>query len=65
MTGEITLVEPVGSVTYVDVKLGSVTVKVSTNPEDDFQDNETVSVVFQPNRLLFFDLDSGLRVFPE
>jgi multiple sugar transport system ATP-binding protein len=65
MSGEITLVEPVGSVTYVDVKIGSVTIKASTNPEDDFQDNESVSVVFQPNRVLFFDTDSGLRVFPK
>jgi multiple sugar transport system ATP-binding protein len=65
MSGEITLVEPVGSVTYVDVKLGSVTVKASTNPEDDYQDNEPVSVVFQPNRLLFFDTETGLRIFPD
>jgi multiple sugar transport system ATP-binding protein len=64
LRGEITLVEPVGSVTYVDVKIGSTVLKASTDPEDDFQDAEVVSVDFQPNRILLFDADSGQRVLP-
>lgn len=65
MTGTITLVEPVGAVTYVDVRVGSTVIKASTDPEDDFQDGETVSVEFQSNRLLLFAQDSGLRIHPE
>jgi multiple sugar transport system ATP-binding protein len=65
MRGQITLVEPVGAVTYVDVRLGATVIKVSTNPEDDFQDAETVSVEFQLNHILLFAADSGLRIHPE
>jgi ABC-type sugar transport system ATPase subunit len=65
MNGTITLVEPVGAVTYVDVRLGATVIKVSTNPEDDFQDGESVAVEFQPNRILLFAADSGLRIHPE
>jgi hypothetical protein len=48
----------------VDVKIGSTVLKASTDPEDDFQDAEVVSVDFQPNRILLFDADSGQRVLP-
>jgi len=65
MRGEITLVEPVGAVTYVDVKLGSTVIKVSTNPEEDFQDGESVSVEFPGNRILLFDGGTGLRIHPQ
>jgi multiple sugar transport system ATP-binding protein len=65
MRGQITLVEPVGAVTYVDVRLGATVIKVSTDPEDDFQDGESVSVEFQPNHVLLFAAESGLRIHPE
>lgn len=64
LRGVITLVEPVGSITYVDVKVGSTIIKVSTNPEEDFQDNESVSVEFPAGRILFFAADTGLRIYP-
>ncbi len=64
MQGTITLVEPVGAVTYVDVRIGSANFKASTNPEFDFQDNEIVSIDFQPEKMLFFDATSGLRIYP-
>jgi multiple sugar transport system ATP-binding protein len=65
MAGQITLVEPVGAVTYVDVRLGSTILKVSTDPEDDFQDGESVLVGFQPNHILLFAAESGLRIYPK
>ncbi|MGE3796621.1 MAG: TOBE domain-containing protein, partial [Thermomicrobiales bacterium] len=60
--GKITLVEPVGATTYVDVELGATMIKVSTDPVDDFQDGENVTVDFQRQRMLFFDPESGERV---
>ncbi len=60
--GTITLVEPVGAVTYIDVKLGASTIKASTDPADDFDTGETVSVDFIRPRMLFFDPESGERL---
>ncbi|MBX3071032.1 MAG: ABC transporter ATP-binding protein [Thermomicrobiales bacterium] len=60
--GAITLVEPVGAVTYVDVSLGTSHLKTSTDPALDFQPGETVSVDFTPGRTLYFDPESGERV---
>ncbi len=60
--GAITLVEPVGAVTYVDVELGETTIKASTDPAEDFQDGEIVCVDFQRNRMLYFDPESGERL---
>ncbi len=63
MKGTVTLVEPVGAVTYVNIDLTpELSLKVSTDPADDFRDGETASVSFVPNRILFFDTDSGERV---
>lgn len=61
-TGAITLVEPVGAMTYVDVELGATMLKASTDPSDDFQDGEAVIVDFQRQRMLYFDPDSGERL---
>jgi multiple sugar transport system ATP-binding protein len=61
LAGNITLVEPVGSVTYVDIGIGGLTIKVSTDPADEFQVGERVEVEFNPRRVLFFDSD-GERV---
>ncbi len=62
MTGKIVLVEPVGSVTYVDVEIGSLTLKASTDPADEFKDDEIVSVDFNPRRILLFDSTTGGRL---
>ena len=60
--GTITLVEPVGAMTYVDIELGASTIKASTDPADDFQDGESVMVDFHRHRMHFFDPDSGDRL---
>jgi len=60
--GTIVLVEPVGSVTYVDVRVGATLIKVSTDPADDFQANERVLVDVHAPRVLLFDTTSGERV---
>jgi len=62
MTGTVALVEPVGSVTYVDVKLGATLLKASTDPGDDFQAGEPVVVDFHTPRVLFFETGSGERL---
>jgi ABC-type sugar transport system ATPase subunit len=62
VTGTVELVEPVGSVTYVDVRVGATLLKASTDPADDFQDGEPVLVDFVAPRVLFFDTATGDRV---
>jgi len=59
--GTVTLVEPVGAVTYVDVQVGSTLFKVSTDPADNFLVGERVGMDFVPNRVLFFDTETGAR----
>lgn len=60
--GAVVLVEPVGSVTYVDVRVGDVVLKASTDPNDDFRDGEPVGVAFAAGSVLFFDGESGIRL---
>jgi multiple sugar transport system ATP-binding protein len=62
MTGRVVLVEPVGAVTYVDVEIGAVTLKASTDPADELSAGETVAVEFNPRRVLFFDTAAGHRL---
>jgi multiple sugar transport system ATP-binding protein len=65
MRGVVSLVEPVGAVTYVNIDLApGMSFKVSTDPADEFQDGEQALVAFVPNRVLFFDTESGERVRP-
>jgi ABC-type sugar transport system ATPase subunit len=62
MRGTVTLVEPVGSVTYVDVQIGSLLIKASTDPADDFHAGEPVAIDFHAPRVLFFDTATGERI---
>jgi multiple sugar transport system ATP-binding protein len=65
MQGTISLVEPVGAVTYVNVDLAAgVSLKVSTDPADEFRDGERASVAFVPKRVLYFETETGERVRP-
>jgi multiple sugar transport system ATP-binding protein len=64
MSGAVVLVEPVGAVTYVDVRVGGFVLKASTDPADDFEDGETVSIDFDPRRSLVFSSSSGERLRP-
>ncbi|CAN5819440.1 sn-glycerol-3-phosphate ABC transporter ATP-binding protein UgpC [soil metagenome] len=61
-TGTITLVEPVGAVTYVDVRTGSSTIKVSTDPAENYDDSEQVHIDFVRPRMLYFDTLTGNRL---
>jgi hypothetical protein len=56
------LVEPAGAVTYVDVKVGSISFKVSTDPADNFLAGEQVGIDFVANRVLFFETVTGERL---
>jgi multiple sugar transport system ATP-binding protein len=60
--GTVTLVEPVGAVTYVDVTVGPIVLKVSTDPADNFLTGERVGMDFVPNRVLFFNTETGERL---
>ncbi len=60
--GTVTLVEPVGAVTYVDVTVRSTVLKVSTDPADNFLTGERLGLDFVPNRVLFFDTETGERL---
>ena len=58
----ISLVEPVGPTTFVDLDVGGVTFKASTDPETNFQAGEKVSVGINPRRVYFFDPQTGNRL---
>ena len=58
----ISLVEPVGPTTFVDLEVGGGTFKASTDPEIDFQAGEKVSVGINPRRVYFFDPHTGNRL---
>ncbi len=62
MRGEVFLVEPVGPVSYVDVKIGEFVVKAVCEPDDAPQIGETVTLNFLAERARLFDPDSEQRL---
>ncbi|MDQ3467988.1 MAG: TOBE domain-containing protein [Chloroflexota bacterium] len=58
----VSLVEPVGAVTYIDLEFGETTFKASTDPEAAYQAEEKLTVRLNPRQLYFFDTASGERV---
>jgi multiple sugar transport system ATP-binding protein len=59
---EISLVEPVGAVTYVDLDVAGLMVKASTDPAAGFDVGEAVGVNFPAGRVYLFDRPSGERI---
>jgi multiple sugar transport system ATP-binding protein len=62
VVANISLVEPVGSTTFVDLEIEAATFKASTDPELNFRPSEKVSVGLNPKRVYFFEPDTGERV---
>ncbi|MEZ5667350.1 MAG: ABC transporter ATP-binding protein [Alphaproteobacteria bacterium] len=60
--GEVFLVEPVGPVSYVDVKIGAFAVKATCAPDAAPRIGETVALAFPPERARLFDADSEARL---
>jgi multiple sugar transport system ATP-binding protein len=61
-SGQVELLEPVGPVTYVDVRLGDVPLRASVPAGADLAPGQTVGITFEPDRLHFFDRESGTRI---
>jgi multiple sugar transport system ATP-binding protein len=60
--GQVELLEPVGPVTYVDVRLGAVPLRASVPAGTALEPGQTVGIAFEPDRLHFFDRESGVRI---
>jgi multiple sugar transport system ATP-binding protein len=60
--GEIELLEPVGPVTYADVRLGSGSVRASLPGDHRLSAGQAVSVSFEPDQAHFFEEQSGVRI---
>jgi multiple sugar transport system ATP-binding protein len=58
----ISLVEPVGAVTYVDLDVAGLMLKASTDPAAGFDVGEAVGVNFSASRVYLFDRASGERI---
>lgn len=62
VNGTVFLVEPVGPISYVDVKIGDFAVKATCEPDAAPQIGETVTLGFLPDRARLFDPDSEARL---
>jgi multiple sugar transport system ATP-binding protein len=60
--GEIELLEPVGPVTYADVRLGSGSVRASLPGDHKLSAGQAVGVSFESDQAHFFDEQSGARI---
>ncbi|MGH2550201.1 MAG: ABC transporter ATP-binding protein, partial [Thermomicrobiales bacterium] len=60
--GEIELLEPVGPVTYADVRLGSGSVRASLPGDHKLSAGQAVGVNFEPDQAHFFDEKTGARI---
>jgi hypothetical protein len=52
-----------GESTIVNLKIGAELVKMRVNGASPFRDGEQIRVRFDPNRLHFFERDSGKRSY--
>jgi ABC-type sugar transport system ATPase subunit len=59
---EVFLVEPVGPVTYVDLRRGDLLLKASVNSALPVRPGDQVGLKFSEDNLYFFDPSSGARV---
>jgi multiple sugar transport system ATP-binding protein len=62
LPAEVFLVEPVGPVTYVDLAVNGTTLKASTSPDLPLQAGDRVGVRLRPNKVYFFERQSGARL---
>jgi multiple sugar transport system ATP-binding protein len=60
--GQVELLEPVGPVTYVDVRLGDLPLRASVPAGADLSPGQTVGIAFETDRLHVFDRESGARI---
>ncbi len=58
----VSLVEPVGSVTYIDLEFGETMLKASTDPEAAYQADERLAVHLNPHQVYFFNTATGERI---
>ncbi len=59
---KVELIEPVGPVTYLDLSLGSDSLRASVTGSQRYTIGEEVAVAFQPESIHFFDTTSGTRL---
>lgn len=59
---QVELVEPVGAVTYVDLKVGGRPLKASVLPEHRYQRGQAVGITFNHAKTYLFDQVSGNRI---
>ncbi|MEK6215712.1 MAG: TOBE domain-containing protein [Boseongicola sp.] len=62
MTGNAFLVEPIGSISYVDIQVGDTAIKAICEPDLAPAIGASVSLSFKPERTLFFDRESEARI---
>jgi multiple sugar transport system ATP-binding protein len=58
---EVFLVEPVGALTYVDIMVDGLMLKISTDPGENFVAGETVRVHLDESKVYYFDAKTGQR----
>ncbi len=58
----VSLVEPVGAVTYLDLAFGEAMFKASTDPEAAYQAEEKLSLHLNPHQVYFFNTATGERI---
>jgi len=63
--GTVSLVEPVGSVTYLSVEIDDLSLRASVSPDDGFVVGETVTISPQFGKTYLFAPESGDRLRPE
>lgn len=59
---EVFLVEPIGPITYVDLKVGELLLRASVDPSLNPQPGETFHVAITPNKAYLFDAADGQRI---
>jgi multiple sugar transport system ATP-binding protein len=62
IVGEVFLVEPAGSITYIDLKVRDILLKGTTDPDRKSPTGETVTMGFLPSKVHLFDPQTEERL---
>ena len=62
MLADVFIVEPVGAVTYLELRTGTASLKVSSDPKLRFRSGERIGLRLAPEKLHWFDRATGVRI---
>lgn len=59
---KITMLEPTGAITYVDLSIDNISLKASIDPDIELNIDDSIGIALVKEKLYFFDVDTGVSI---